>query len=793
MLKEKIVISLCVLFLCITGIQAQAYAKRFRVQGTIIDGRTKKGIKRIPFTVMPFNKTIDANNQGIFLFSFPKGEYTFKIDYPPFDKKEIKIDVTKDTTFVVELHSPFESQYIQEVEILSGKSATKQPASVQQIDSHLLNVLPALIGERDILKAFAMTAGVTSSSEGAADMQVRGGNHGQNLYLLDGVPLYSTEHFFGMVSVYNPLIVKSAKLYKSDFPTEYGGKISSVVDVFTTDASLSKFSGALDISLLSSKALFNIPLVKNKLALAISGRISNYSLVNVASLLKVSSDDAKYKLYFEDINANLFWKISEKDRLKLTWFNNSDGFDITTKEQYYTSAAWMENKQKNIGLNWYRTISAHTENQLLAYADSYGFDLGLSNLEIDSKSKNISQILTGIKSVGLVDKFTVNLNGNLKLTSGASFKVIGFSPTQVNVTDSTITRRNTSSLVQEIEGVAFSESEYQLAPNQHFTAGLRFSTFGNSDIVYPNLEPRIGYHGIFTHDLAISASVGRLTQPVHRLANSGLGIPFEIFMPSNKDLLPESSWNFSLGLGKDFSFKGNKSSVKIDTWYKSFHNIAEFRDGYDALSVMLNRLNIANQTSEIITQGKGRAYGIDISGSFTQKYWSLSADYTLMQATNQFADLNFGKAFAASTDIRHSLYLMLERKFSTNLTMAVTWQYHSGKPITVPTILFKYPSRNYETGALSNSHIQYQAVETERNNYRTKSFHKLDITITKSYKVFKRYEGSYSFGLYNAYNHANPYIYYLSRDWNSDGTYKLFLKSMSMFPILPSFSWSMKF
>jgi len=328
--KVKILISLAILFLCYTAIQAQAYTKRFRLQGTIIDGRTKKEIKKIPFTVMPFNKVIEAGNQGAFTFNLPKGEYTFIVDYYPFDKKEIKIDLKKDTAFVVELHSPFESQYIEEVEVLSSKSATKQPSSIQQIDSHWLKALPALIGERDILKAFAQTAGVTSSGEGVADMQVRGGNHGQNLYLLDGVPLFSTEHFFGMVSVYNPLIVKSAKLYKSAFPAEYGGKVSSVVDVFTEEANLNKFGGAIDISMLSSKALLNIPIVKNKLALAISGRISNYSLINFASVFKLSADNTKYNLYFGDINANLLWKISKKDKLKLTWFNNSDGFGVTT-------------------------------------------------------------------------------------------------------------------------------------------------------------------------------------------------------------------------------------------------------------------------------------------------------------------------------------------------------------------------------------------------------------------------------------------------------------------------------
>ena len=773
--------------------QAQAYAKRYKVQGTIIDGRTKMGIKKIPFLVLPFNKMIDANNKGEFFFTFPKGNYTFLFDYYPFQKKEIQIDLRTDTTIVVELHSPFTSQYIQEVEVLSSKSAIEQPASIQQINSNLLHVLPALIGERDILKAFALTAGVTSSGEGAADMQVRGGNHGQNLYLLDGIPLYSTEHFFGMVSVYNPIIVKSAKLYKSGFPAEYGGKVSSVVDVFTEDANLTKFSGAIDISLLSSKALFNIPIVKNKVALAISGRISNYSLVNIGSLLNQNSESAKYNLYFGDINANLFWKISDKDKFKITWFNNSDGFGVTTKDNYYITDSWMDNKQKNIGINWYHTVSDYSEIQLLAFADSYGFDFGISYESEESKYKTINQTVTGINSFGLVEKWKLRLSEKLKLTSGVSLKSTSFTPMQMNLIDTTTARIQTSKLVQVNEALAFVESVYQFAKNQNITSGARISTNKNSDIVFSYLEPRLYYHGIFKQDFSISSSICRLTQPVHRLANSGLGIPFEVFMPSSNDLTPQSSWNFSFGFAKDFSILKNKSSLKIDAWYKSFQNISEFKDGYDGLSIMLNKLDVTNRTKDIITQGKGKALGIDVSSNFTQKYWSLSADYTLMEATNQFADLNFGRSFAASTDIRHSLSLMLERKLSSTLTLAATWQYRTGKPITVPTTLFQYPLFNPETGALSNSYIRYQAINSERNNYRTKAFHKLDLTLTKRYKVFKHYEGSYSFGLYNAYNRSNPYIYYLSKKWNKNGTFTPLLKSISMFPILPSFSWSMKF
>lgn len=793
MKEQRIWVFLLGIVLSICGLQAQAYAPRFKVQGVIIDGRTKVGIKRIPFNVLPFKREISANNKGEFLLSLPAGEYHFVVDYAPFDRAEVRLDLKKDTSIVIELHSPFESQYIQEVEVMSTKSAIKHQTSVQQIDSRALAILPALVGERDVLKALAQTAGVTASSEGAADMQVRGGNHGQNLYLLDGVPLYSTQHFFGMVSAYNPLIVRSAKLYKSGFPAAYGGKISSVVDVYTGDANTERFSGALDVSLLSSKLLLNIPLQKNKLAFTVSGRISNYSLVNLGRFQQLTTENSHPNMFFSDVNANLFWKISEKDKLKLTLFNNSDGFGVTNMDEYYTTKSWMDNKQKNLGLNWYHSFSKGFENHLLVYADSYGFDFGYSNRSIDSDFVSIGELLTGIKSVGVDDKISYNLSDKWTFTSGLSYKMTGFQPTQIHISDETVDRTRQHSSIQVSEATAFVESVYQFLPNQTLTSGLRMSIFGNSASFYPSLEPRLLYHGIFQHDVAISAAVCRLTQPVHRLANTGLGVPFEIFMPSGDNLLPASSWNFSAGFAKDFRVRTFSSSLKMDFWYKTFRNIAEFQDGYDALSVMFNNLNIEGQLSEIVAQGKGNAYGVDVSGNVTHKNWSFSADYTLMQAIHQFDALNEGKPFAASTDIRHAIYLMLERKISRTLTMALTWQYRSGKPITVPKYVYEYPTYNSETGALTHEYTNLQIIETERNNYRTSAFHKLDITLTRQSKAFKRFDSSSSIGLYNVYNRANPYIYFLSRNWHSDGTFSPVLKSISLFPILPSFSWSMKF
>ncbi|MDD3322859.1 MAG: carboxypeptidase-like regulatory domain-containing protein [Paludibacter sp.] len=794
-MKSKIFISLIVCCFGLMNLTAQENESRFKVSGQIIDARTNKPVKKMPITVMPFNKVVEANNTGKFLFNMPVGTYSFVIDYYPFDKQEVKLNLQSDTTLLIKLQSPFASQYIEEIEVISSKLAVEEPASMERLDAHTFRNLPAIIGERDILKAFSLTAGVTSSSEGAADMQVRGGTHGQNLYLLDGIPLFSTDHFFGLVSAYNPTIIRSAKLYKSDFPVEFGGKISSVLNVLTEDANLTKFKGEAEIGMLTSKLVLNFPLIKDKLALSVAGRISNYSIANLVSPLLPESTGTRFGVHFGDLNSNLVWKISEKDKLKLTFFSNTDGINVNTTYNTEKEKTWIDNFQQNIGLNWYRTISETAENHLMVYADRYGYDFGVSQIDEVNDYKYIGQALTGVNSTGLEDKFKYNLSDQWKLNAGASVKLYGFSPFQININDSNITSIQSSTQTRMIEGIAFAGTDYELSKNQNLSAGLRFSGVGNKDKSYFDIEPRFGYHGIFKNDYSISASVGRMTQPIHRVANSGLGFPFQLFFPSSSYLKPETSWNFSVGGAKDFSWKKSKFSVKADVWYKSMNNIVDFKDGNDAVfTTIVIPQETALKPENYITQGKGKAYGIDFSADYSLKNFKFTADYTLMRAVNQFDDLNYGRPFDASTDIRNSLSLTSEIKLSDSWSFSATWQYMTGKPITVPTSVYLSSSANgYYAGYHYYSNTDFVQVITERNNYRTKAFHKLDVSFTHTYKAFKKYNGTISLGLYNAYNQANPFLYYLGTEQTSDNSYKPTLNYLSVFPILPSFNWSVKF
>lgn len=775
---------------------SQTEAVRFRIKGKVVDTQTNKTIGNFPIKVKEFNRIVHTNDQGEFLFSMTASTYTLIFDDYPFIKQELSIKLVSDTVMLVSLQTPAGFHHLNEVQVIASRTFTDKPVNLTKISNNDLKELPAMIGERDVLKAISLTAGVTSSGEGAADIQVRGGLQGQNLFLLDNVPLYSTQHMFGMISVFNPIIIKSAELYKSGFPAAYGGRIASVLDVRTKDPNLSKSGGEIELGVLASKAALNIPIVKDKLGITLSGRISNYSLLNLISLTNLLKN-TKMGLHFADLNAGILYKPTEKDEVKLSLFYNSDGFSVKEKDGVGTTTGWQGNKQQNLILNWKRKLSERSTNTLQLFADEYMFEYGSDYQSNYSAINQYYRINTGINSWGVDNQTDCKLSEKLSLNAGFSAKTYQFSPYTISFADSANTKSGTGT--SQYEGNLFAQTKYFIQPGHSVDVGLRCSAFGNTAKSYISLEPRFSYFAVLKDNFSLSATVSRMSQSIHRIANPGLGTPIEMFQSSDTYLKPESSWIYSVGGAKDFAIGKQQLSIKTDVWYKSMLNLVEFRDGYDAISILLSNNFSTQNNSSYLTQGAGKAYGIDISGSYTVSKIKLSADYTLMEARNRFDELNNGQWFAATTDIRHSLSLVGEVRLKKNWTFTATWQFRSGRPITLPTAVYPISDIDLNTGSVlfqygkQNINDQaFQTIETERNNYRMRPFHKLDIAFNRNYMIKKKYASTLSIGLYNVYNRANPAFYFVG-NVKKDGIYYPVLKSISMFPVLPSFSWSVKF
>lgn len=774
---------------------SQTDVKRYRVKGRIIDAQTKGTLENFPIKIKESNRKLHANERGEFLFNMPQNTYTLVFDDYPYSEKELILQLISDTVLEIAMITPPAVHRLREVQVVANRKLSEKPTGITKISSADIATLPAMVGERDLLKVISLNAGVSSSGEGAADIQVRGGVHGQNLFLLDKVPLYSTQHMFGMVSVYNPTIIKSAELYKAGFPAEYGGRIASVLDVRTKDPDLNRFGGEVDISILSTKLALNMPIIKEKLAITLAGRISNYSLINLVSLTSLIKG-TKLASHFADLNSSVIYKPSDKDEIKLSLFHNSDGLNINQKEQTMGSDVWLNNQQQNLILNWKRKLSDKSFNTVQVFVDKYKFDFGSETISASLNSSEFFKINSSISSSGAENRFDTKVSDKLSINAGINLKTYAFSAFNIDFTDTSFVSSQPS--LRKLEGNVFTQAKYLLASGQTVDVGLRLSSFGDSNQSFFSLEPRFSYHALISKDFSVSASASRMTQNIHRIANPGMGISMELFQPSDSYLQPEKSWVFSLGTAKDFSSGNHLFSVEADLWYKKMWNLVDFKDGFDTFSMLMSTSYAPDDNSQYLTQGKGKAYGIDISGNYTFRKLKLSADYTLMKARNQFNDLNQGRWFAASTDIRHSLNLISEFKLKRNWVFTAIWQLRSGRPMTLPTAIYPINEIDFSTGAVSfskevNSHEQhFQMIETERNNARMRPFHKLDIAFNRTYLTKKKYTANLSIGLYNVYNRANPAYYFIDNK-KTDGIYYPVLKSISMFPVLPSFTWGMKF
>lgn len=793
-------IQLVILFVVILSGQmlAQTGTERYRISGAVIDTRTGLPLKRIPFDVLPFKQEVKADKDGKFLLNMPIGkEVTLVFDYYPFDKQEIVVSAQKDTTITVSLTSPFANQYLEEVEVIAGKPVNDKPMSVERLDKQLFLTLPTLMGERDVIKALSITAGVSSSGEGTADMQVRGGTHGQNLYLLNDAPLYFTQHALGLISAYNPTIVRNAVFYKAAFPAQYGGKVSSILEVNTIEPSLVKLNGELELGIISSKGMINFPIVKDKLGLYLSGRIFNLTPFLGFFNSFTEKNDTKMGISFSDINAGVKYKIDTQNELNLDFFRVGDDWNIKQKDFNNVTKLTKDNSQLNFSLNWLRKPHEETTDKLSIYADNFisGQRTGITS-EIKDQPTQFTEFgfHSAITTLNLSENFSRKLNEKLQLSFGGSYQDNIIHPLRFLSPDSSSQNTASASVIHFHEGSLFSEGVWDVSSKQKLTLGLRASATGSSHAFF-SVEPRVAYQLQLPDDYSLSASLSRMSQSIHRVANAGLGIPMEIFVPSSVLLPPEFSWTSSIGAGKEITKFDYRITMKADFWYKSLKNIVEFQDGMDAYSMLTKGYNVYDVNQLVVTNGHGNAYGLDFSLSFNRKNMTLIADYTLMKAVNQFRELNNGNPFPASTDIRNSLALTWSYKFKHNLLVTANWQFNSGRPITVPTYVLPNVELDlaYNEAELNHLYDPYIYLYTERNNYRTRAFHKLDISLTKNFLFRRKHQSSFSIGLYNAYNQSNPFVYTLSIKREPNNVVRPVLNSASVFPILPSFSWRVQF
>ena len=781
-----------------------ALAQKRTISGYVMDATSKETL--IGATVFDKNsgKGCATNSYGFYTLTLDQGQVDLQISYVGYTQQNKALDLKENLSlnFMLETNTTLDEVVVESTR--ATVSARSPQMSVVELPVQQIKSIPTLFGEADVLKAIQLLPGVQNGSEGSAGMYVRGGGPDENLLLLDGVPVYNVNHMMGFFSVFNPDALKNVTLYKGSFPAHFGGRLSSVVDVRMKEGDMQQYHGNVSVGLISSKLNFEGPIVKDKLSFNLSFRRTYGDLLIKPALWiarRTENDMTKLKAgyYFYDFNGKLNWKISDKDRLYLSFYSGDDAiyFGVKYRDYAYDDTQYTD----NMGLNWKwgNKVSAlrwnHVMSQQLFMDASINYTQYRHNLGMEIKEEasylNYQNVVfnaynmaykSGINDLTAKVDFDYTPLPNHEIRFGGSYTYHQFRP-EVQSLKITSGEFNVDTIVGSSnvfahETALYAEDNMTLGDIFRVNAGLHYSTFTVEGKTYQSVQPRLSTSVMLASSLSLKAGYAYMTQYVHLLSNSSLSLPTDLWVPVTKNIVPMNAHQVSLGA---FYELPRLFDISIEGYYKTMDNLVEYKDGASFFG--------SSETWENkVCLGKGWAYGVEflVQRSFGKTTgW---VGYTWAHAKRQFdregMTINEGKVFPAKYDRRHDLSITVQHKFSDRFDLSGTWVFSSGNCGTLGTQIYEgLPDWDYIP--------QIQALE--RNNFRMGNYHRLDVSMN-FHKQKKHGVRTWNLSVYNAYNHNNPFLVYTSYgfDENTHQEKKVLMQA-SLFPIIPSVSYSFKF
>jgi hypothetical protein len=758
--------SYLILFLVFCSIICEAQTITF--SGYVRDEISKEALINASVKSINTKSGVITNQYGYFSISVPKADTaSFLISYSGYEPVIRKIINGKSIQNDILLKNSL--NVLNEVLISGNKNndnVTKPQMGVINVRIKSIKDLPVLLGERDILKIVQLLPGVQQGQEGTTGFYVRGGNLDQNLIQLDEATLYNPNHLFGLFSTFNVNSVNSVNLIKGGFPAQYGGRLSSILDITLKDGNKTKYETEAGIGLLSANLTFQGPIQKNKSSFIISGRRSYINLL----LQPLTSNTTSYIFY--DINAKLNYELGIKDHLFLSVFKGSD------------DASYTGLNSLNYGTNFGNSTATLRWNHL--YGNKIFSNTSLIyndyHLQLGTTQTSYYEVLyTGIKDLNAKTDFTVSLDKHV-LKFGVNYIYHTLFPAAVSAKvpkKGSFQTINTDSIPHRYssEAAFYINHEFRISDNLAINYGLRLPMFNGGGKSYFFVEPRITTEYSFNENTSLKASYTRMNQFVHLVPNNTASLPADIWLSSSQIIKPENSTQVSLGLFKNFM--NNEIEGSVEAYYKTMNNQVLFKEG--------TQIRLNTNLDETLTFGNGKSYGVEFFLKKSLGRLTGWASYTLSKTTQQFAEINFGNPFPASFDRRHNLALVGTYQLSKKWSISADFVFSSGKPYTLPAGKVIV----YGDGSLYDN---YYYDYTSRNNSRLAAYNRLDISFSnkKHGTFFKthKYEREWVFGFYNIYSRANPYFVYLTVD---PVTKKPQAKQVSLLPIVPSVSYNIKF
>ncbi len=650
--------------------------------------------------------------------------------------------------------------------------------SVESIDARDAQVLPALFGEVDIIKILQLKPGISSGSEGSSSLFVRGGTGDQNLVLFDGVNIYNPSHLFGFFSTFNNDALSSVDVFKGGFPAQYGGRLSSVVDVKTKKPNDKKLSGSGGVGVISSRLTLEGPVFSDKVSFLVSGRRTYVDLfTEMVNRSKIDDPDftpiPQYRFY--DLNGKLNARLTDKDELTFSGYKGADIFGFN-------------NEAFTVDFNWGNQAGSLQWKH--AYSDRLYFNTSLFLTDYEYNILNKAgdfdfNLGSRIKDKGIRWNLFYDQPGGHFLQGGVQWIYHQFNVGRFKAGSTTDeVEFSAGSSPEGHEFAAFISDQFSPWDRIKMNLGLRYSGFTGSDNFYHNLEPRFSLNASLNSRLNLKTSYARMNQYIHLIANNGISLPTDIWYPTTGRVKPQVSDQYVIGLNY---LLGSSFLITNEYYYKSFQNQIELKDHAQIF---------ANENlEEEFTFGDGYAYGMEFGLEKKSGQWTGWIGYTLAWVRRgNFEDIEGGSWFSPQFDRRHDLSLVSSYKFNDKWTLSATFVYGSGDRAWLPAGRFFLQDIN---GVYS---LPVVPIYEKRNTINTPSYHRMDLSIVRSWKTNW---GSHNLNLsfYNLYNRRNPYFLYLDAELKSfiDGPsnlevpVKVKTKQVSLFPILPSISWNFKF
>ncbi len=756
----------------------------YTISGRIREKSTGELLIGVIINTIPIKAGCISNGYGFYSLGLPEGKYKLQFQLIGFKTWIKEVTVEDATSMDIELEP---SSNLNEVLISGEYSQNRLRLNMVEVPLKAIAEVPMILGEKDVLKYMMLMPGLQKGNEGNSYLYVRGGSHDQNLVLMDDAVIYNAYHLYGLSSLFTGSELRNAELVKGGFSSKYGGRLSSVLNMSLKDGNRERFSGEVSSGIISSHLILEGPIIKNKASFMVSGR---RSYINEASRIVAQTKEQVLDYSFYDVHGKISADITPKDRIMFSAYFGNDIFANNSETEVTLT-------QQEDGVNWGNRVANlrwnHQFSKRFFSNTSASYSYYFSRLALGQFNKPMNTIESSILSSSISD-FSIKSDWDYSL-GGFQLLKFGAGLIQHRVKPSTsYYKRNieTTTIVYD-SAIAHNEFLYGEYENIFWqkwkvTAGLRVAFYQNN-VSYIRPEPRFNTSYSFKQNWEIAASYSSMNQFLHLISSfNGIGFPSDVWLTTNEQIKPQESQLVTLGIKKN-NIAQSQFSASIESYYKQIDHMAVMREGgsFFLLLPLIQNEAFVEDWRSLLNQGQATSYGIEWLVRKDGPKLSGFVSYTWSKTMMQVDAINFGNPYVANYDRRHDFSVYLNYKFGKRFSASTNWIFGTGYPMSLPSGKYVPIQNNSSFGGFSQNYYE------SKNTIRMENFHRLDLSVQYEHNLGKKLTGLLSISVYNTYNRANPFYYEMNSRDEENGDFTQVLKRNSLFPIMPSVSYTIKY